>query len=268
MQAAKWGYAEVVRLLIEKGADLDMKNKDGGTALALAEGKYRTEIVQMLKSAIELREMEAEKRTRSEYCIAKHLEFLRKNRTDLDLVIDSDDLGKVRAFFDRAFWSNRKLEPEWSHVKLALLTENKPVLRFLVHWGAPCTAENLENLREITLEKYPHYVTLLRQGGLRLPPTPKTVQTDEMRYIYYSATAEALGGSSIGLIEEGNGAAVRQVIYTNNSPSPAAKEDYNKDKVLVWSGKASDFHYIGWHCRGTGPQPASAAKRAGPGPPS
>jgi hypothetical protein len=180
--------------------------------------------------------------------------------SDLPLVIDSGDLKKARAFFDQCFWEGRKIEPDWSHVKLALLTENKPMLRFLANRGAPCTPANLENLRTVVLDKFPHYAALLRQCGLHLSQVK--AQT-EMRYIYYSPAAEKSGGSLVALARDKNGND-SQVVYTNNSPSLLAEEDYTQDKVLVWSGKASDFRYIGWHCRGTAPQAAPAMKPRGP----
>ena len=71
-------------------------------------------------------------------------------------------------------------------MQFALLTENKPVLRFLVTWGATCTAENLDELRKITLDQYPRYVALLHRCGLNLSAAEKTIAQD-----FNNAGAEA-----------------------------------------------------------------------------
>lgn len=50
--AAYYGYADVVKVLIEKGADLNVKDRAGQTALDKAEAKHKSDIVNMLRSAI------------------------------------------------------------------------------------------------------------------------------------------------------------------------------------------------------------------------
>jgi hypothetical protein len=49
---------------------------------------------------------------------------------------ESGDCNKARALFDKAFWENRKIVPSWEHLKVALLREDKPMMRLLVTWGA------------------------------------------------------------------------------------------------------------------------------------
>lgn len=48
MWASKNGYAEVVKLLIEEGSNLDMQDKKGRTALMLASRRFHTEVVSLL----------------------------------------------------------------------------------------------------------------------------------------------------------------------------------------------------------------------------
>jgi len=49
--ASKYGYTEIVKLLLEAGADVNVKNKDGETALMKASYNGYTEIVKMLIDA-------------------------------------------------------------------------------------------------------------------------------------------------------------------------------------------------------------------------
>jgi ankyrin repeat protein len=51
MEASSGGYAEVVKLLLAKGADVNVKNSKGKTALVIAKDKGKTEIVGMLERA-------------------------------------------------------------------------------------------------------------------------------------------------------------------------------------------------------------------------
>ena len=51
MEAAHHGSPAVVKLLLEKGADVNAANKKGATALKLAQQKKHAEIVKMLKAA-------------------------------------------------------------------------------------------------------------------------------------------------------------------------------------------------------------------------
>jgi ankyrin repeat protein len=51
IMASDANHTEVVRLLLEKGADVNAKTKYGKTALALAKIKDHTDIVQLLEKA-------------------------------------------------------------------------------------------------------------------------------------------------------------------------------------------------------------------------
>ena len=48
MHAAWFGHIDVMRILIDKGADVNAKNKNGATALILAADKGNAEIVSFL----------------------------------------------------------------------------------------------------------------------------------------------------------------------------------------------------------------------------
>ena len=51
IKAAGNGQTETVKLLIEKGADVNVKNKSGGTALESASFCGHTDIIKLLKKA-------------------------------------------------------------------------------------------------------------------------------------------------------------------------------------------------------------------------
>jgi ankyrin repeat protein len=51
MEASSGGNAKVVKFLLAKGADINVKNSKGKTALVIAKDKGKTEIVGMLERA-------------------------------------------------------------------------------------------------------------------------------------------------------------------------------------------------------------------------
>ena len=51
MRAEEKGHDEIVKVLIKAGADVNVKNDDGDTALMRAEEKGHDEIVKILKAA-------------------------------------------------------------------------------------------------------------------------------------------------------------------------------------------------------------------------
>ena len=50
MAASHEGHIDIVKLLLDKGADVNAKSKDGDTALKAASVKGHTEIVELLKA--------------------------------------------------------------------------------------------------------------------------------------------------------------------------------------------------------------------------
>ncbi|MCE9506924.1 MAG: hypothetical protein K8R48_01215 [Alphaproteobacteria bacterium] len=102
--------------------------------------------------------------------MAYDYEFREQWDYELSELVSHGDCQKVRAFFDRAFWKGWKEPPTWDHLYIALQSENKPMLKLLVTWGAQATDEDMARLRTQmqSKDKYPHYLKLLRQAGLPL----------------------------------------------------------------------------------------------------
>ena len=51
MIAAQNGHTEIVKYLLKKGANVNLRDNDGETALGAAKGKGYTDIVQLLEKA-------------------------------------------------------------------------------------------------------------------------------------------------------------------------------------------------------------------------
>jgi ankyrin repeat protein len=177
LYAAQFGYAEVADLLIDRGAEISLKNMAGDTALTVAEKAGYAEIAQMLKEGQQKRihHLHARLMQILTGSVQKQIDFLLIASDPLMKIIHAGDIGKARAFFDELFWENKNCPPQWEHLQVALLQENKPMLRFLVNKGAACTQKDLAKFKKINAEKYPHYAALLRQCGLRLPGSSPSI---------------------------------------------------------------------------------------------
>src|SRR5690606_34430939 len=74
---------------------------------------------------------------------------------------------EARGYFDDSFWQNQKEQPGWEHLRIALLREDRAMIRLLATWGAHPTEKDMAEFRDFAKDKYDHYLLLLRQGGLR-----------------------------------------------------------------------------------------------------
>jgi hypothetical protein len=93
-------------------------------------------------------------------------------------LVSAGDIAGMRAHFDELFWSGRAERPEWTHLKIALLREDRPMLRLLKIWGAAPKAEDLVRLRAETDEKYPRYAALLCATGFGASPAGEAPEAD------------------------------------------------------------------------------------------
>ena len=51
MMAVRWGHAEIVKLLLERGADVAARDNRGETALSLAVGEKHPQTADLLRAA-------------------------------------------------------------------------------------------------------------------------------------------------------------------------------------------------------------------------
>ncbi|MEZ0226595.1 MAG: hypothetical protein ACAH83_18705 [Alphaproteobacteria bacterium] len=85
----------------------------------------------------------------------------------LSELVANGDIARVREYFDSVFWEDRKERPGWGHLRIALLREDRPMLRLLHTWGAAPTDDDMAKFRAVARDKYPDYLKLLRAAGLR-----------------------------------------------------------------------------------------------------
>jgi hypothetical protein len=85
----------------------------------------------------------------------------------LSELVANGDIARVREYFDSVFWENRKERPGWGHLRIALLREDRPMLRLLHTWGAAPTDDDMAKFRAAARDKYPDYLRILRSAGLR-----------------------------------------------------------------------------------------------------
>ncbi|MCE9506923.1 MAG: hypothetical protein K8R48_01210 [Alphaproteobacteria bacterium] len=98
---------------------------------------------------------------------------------ELSACIAAGDCRRVRELFDQAFWDEYKIFLTWEHLKSALVHEDKPMLKLLVTWGATATEASLAQLWSASGSKYPRYLKLLRQCGVRIPAAAAALPLSE-----------------------------------------------------------------------------------------
>src|SRR4051812_19622126 len=87
---------------------------------------------------------------------------------DLAQAVQSGDCVRARALFDAAFWRQEKLAPQWAHLKIALINEDRAMIKLLVTWGARAP-EDAAALDGLAPQKYAFYNSLLKQCGINVP---------------------------------------------------------------------------------------------------
>lgn len=85
----------------------------------------------------------------------------------LSEIVARGSVQEARGYFDDSFWQNQKEQPGWEHLRIALLREDRAMIRLLATWGAHPTEKDMAEFRDFAKDKYDHYLLLLRQGGLR-----------------------------------------------------------------------------------------------------
>ncbi|WP_425385027.1 ankyrin repeat domain-containing protein [Wolbachia endosymbiont (group B) of Schoenobius gigantella] len=115
------GRLKVVEYLIEKGASLKAKNKDGKTPLELAEQKGYTDIVEILKQT----QLNLDK--------------------ELLIAVEKEDLGKVKDNLRRGANVNAQSRLGWASVFWAIQKNNSNIVKLLVNNGADINAKDNES---------------------------------------------------------------------------------------------------------------------------
>ncbi|WP_341812896.1 ankyrin repeat domain-containing protein [Wolbachia endosymbiont (group A) of Cephus spinipes] len=115
------GHLKVVEYLIDKGASLKAKNKDGKIPLELAEQKGYTDIVEILKQT-----------------------QLNLDR-ELLIAVEKEDLGKVKDNIRRGANVNAQSRLGWASVFWAIQKNNLNIVKLLVNNGADINAKDNES---------------------------------------------------------------------------------------------------------------------------
>ncbi|WP_419198621.1 ankyrin repeat domain-containing protein [Wolbachia endosymbiont of Rhagoletis cingulata] len=115
------GHLKVVEYLIDKGASLKAKNKDGKIPLELAEQKGYTDIVEILKQT-----------------------QLNLDR-ELLIAVEKEDLGKVKDNIRRGANINAQSRLGWASVFWAIQKNNLNIVKLLVNNGADINAKDNES---------------------------------------------------------------------------------------------------------------------------
>jgi ankyrin repeat protein len=68
MRAAAAGYADIVRALLQQGADTGLKNSDGATALSLARAQGQKQMVELLAAKQKHNKFNRNKERRTGVC--------------------------------------------------------------------------------------------------------------------------------------------------------------------------------------------------------
>lgn len=84
-------------------------------------------------------------------------------------IVKFGTVDDARAFFDDCFWKGEKATAEWKHLATALLRQDKPLARLLIHWGATV---DKESLTQMTAEHKEDYAQTLRRCGYHVKNAP------------------------------------------------------------------------------------------------
>lgn len=112
----------------------------------------------------------------------------------LSELVAGGNIDQVRAYFDKVFWEGRKERPGWEHLRIAVLREDRPMVRLLNTWGAEPSDEDLARFRILAQDKYEGYLKLMRAAGLR----PKNLKWEEIP----AANPSAVSGREETLFDE------------------------------------------------------------------
>lgn len=147
--AATFDDVRMARFLVDNGAEIHERE------LGIAKAHNNSRTLKMLEDAMARRQSAQE----------ASLPVNEERGDELAIAVQGGDCQQARAVFDKVFWDGQRILPEWKHLKIALLREDKPMMRLLVTWGAKAP-ESAEQLSGIPADKYASYAKILRAYGL------------------------------------------------------------------------------------------------------
>lgn len=141
----------------------------------------------------------------------------------LSELVARGNIDQVREYFDKVFWENRKERPGWEHMRIAILREDRPMVRLLHTWGAEPSDDDLARFRLLAQDKYDGYLKLMRAAGLR----PKNLKWEEIP----AANPSSVSGREETLFDEITG----------------KRDDSERLKKIPaeWTGVLGAFHASG-----------------------
>ncbi len=148
MEAVYNNHTETVKLLLDKGANPDLRKKDGATALGFAQ-KYPP-IVEMLK--------------------AKGAKVVSNLALDVELMAAANkgDLAKVKELVDKGAYPSYRNEGGSTPLIEAVYGGHAEVVKFLLEKGADPNARKNDGAAAIGFaKKYPPILEMLKAAGAR-----------------------------------------------------------------------------------------------------
>jgi ankyrin repeat protein len=148
MEAVYNNHPETVKLLLEKGADPDLRKKDGATALGFAQ-KYPP-IVEILK--------------------AKGAKVTSNLALDIELMVAANkgDLAKVKSLVEQGAYPNYHNEGGSTPLIEAVYGGHAEVVKYLLEKGADPNARKNDGAAAIGFaKKYPPILEMLKAAGAK-----------------------------------------------------------------------------------------------------
>ena len=171
--AAKHGHLEVVRLLIEKGADATAEDKDKKTPLHFAAANGHLEVVRLLieKGADATAEDEDKKTPMHLAAFNGHVEVVRlliekgadataedkDKKIPLHLAAENGHLEVVRLLIEKGADATAEDKDKKTPVHLAAFNGHLDIVRLLIEKSADATAEDKDKI-----PRWHHFILLLR----------------------------------------------------------------------------------------------------------
>ncbi|RDW57753.1 hypothetical protein BP5796_12554 [Coleophoma crateriformis] len=152
--AAANGYEAIVQLLLEKGADLDTKDHDGRTPLSLATENGHEAMIQLLL------EKGADLETKNQY-----------GRTPLSLAVEEGHEDIVQLLLEKGADPDTKDHDGWTPLSLAAANGHEAIVQLLLEKGADLDTKNQHGRTPLSLaaeEGHEAIVQLLLEKGADL----------------------------------------------------------------------------------------------------